>query len=151
MYKKMLVAVDGSDASNQGLDEAIKLAKALGSKLKIIHVLNDVFLVGADQPYLNYEAVLESFRASGEKTIAAASARARERQVDFESELIDAQGQRASEAIVRHAQEWGADLLVLGTHGRRGLRRVALGSDAEAVARSSTIPVLLVRTKEKAA
>ena len=47
--------------------------------------------------------------------------------------------------MVEHAQAWGADLIVLGTHGRRGLARVFMGSDAEQIARTAPVPVLLVR------
>jgi nucleotide-binding universal stress UspA family protein len=53
----------------------------------------------------------------------------------------------AAEAILRDARKWGADLIVMGTHGRRGLRRVVLGSDAEQVVRMSKVPVLLVRAR----
>jgi nucleotide-binding universal stress UspA family protein len=64
--------------------------------------------------------------------------------------LRDRQGRRVADAIVAQAQESGCDLIVIGTHGRRGLSRALLGSDAERVLRHSTVPVLLVREKQAA-
>lgn len=59
--------------------------------------------------------------------------------------LLESIGGRAADLIVDQAKQWNADLIVMGTHGRRGLRRLALGSDAELVVRSASVPVLLVR------
>jgi nucleotide-binding universal stress UspA family protein len=56
-------------------------------------------------------------------------------------------GGRAADAIVEEAGKWKADVIVLGTHGRRGLRRALLGSDAEEVVRNASVPVLLVRDR----
>ncbi len=59
--------------------------------------------------------------------------------------LLESIGGAAADLILAQAKEWAADLIVMGTHGRRGLLRVALGSDAEQVVRAATVPVLLVR------
>jgi nucleotide-binding universal stress UspA family protein len=69
--------------------------------------------------------------------------------VAFETHLITIETlkQSASEAIASDAETWGADLIVIGTHGRRGLRRLFLGSVAEGVARAAATPVLLIRGK----
>lgn len=147
MYDKILVPVDGSDASNLGLDEAVKLAKRLGSRLKVIHVVNELFLAGTDQMYYDFGALVDSARENGKKVLEEAQARIKAQGAEAEAELIECVSARAADIIVNHAQQWGADLLVLGTHGRRGLRRLALGSDAEMVLRASPIPVLLVRAK----
>lgn len=145
MYDKILVPVDGSDASNHGLDEAIKLAKRLGSRLKLIHVVNELFLAGTEPVYFDYAALVDTARENGKKVLEAAQARVKAQGGEAEAELIECVSARAADIIVTHAREWGASLLVLGTHGRRGLRRLALGSDAEMILRASTVPVLLVR------
>jgi nucleotide-binding universal stress UspA family protein len=59
--------------------------------------------------------------------------------------LVEARGRRVADAIVAQAKKWKADVIVIGTHGREGLARVVLGSDAELVVRESPVPVLLVR------
>jgi len=59
--------------------------------------------------------------------------------------MIESMGASAADFIVDHARQWSADLIVMGTHGRRGLVRVAMGSDAESVVRIASVPVLLVR------
>ena len=66
----------------------------------------------------------------------------------MDSVLLDTYGTRLSELVVKQVEEWGADLIVLGTHGRRGVGRLLLGSDAEQIVRTATVPVLLIRGKE---
>ena len=65
-----------------------------------------------------------------------------------DSVLLDTYGTRLSELVVKQVEEWGADLIVLGTHGRRGVGRLLLGSDAEQIVRTATVPVLLIHGKE---
>ena len=145
MYDRILVPVDGSEASNRGLDEAIRLARHLGSRLKLIHVVNELFLMRSDGVYNDYPTLIEAARAAGRNVLQAAQARLAAAGMNEETEMIECVSARAADVILAHAREWGADLLVIGTHGRRGLRRLALGSDAETILRMSPIPVLLVR------
>jgi nucleotide-binding universal stress UspA family protein len=65
--------------------------------------------------------------------------------VDADSKVLEAIGGRVSKFVVSEAEEWPADLIVMGTHGLRGIERLVMGSDAETVARTSPVPVLLVR------
>jgi nucleotide-binding universal stress UspA family protein len=83
--------------------------------------------------------------ATGERLLASAEGAARARRVNVETALLETLGRRVADVIVREAKKWRADLIVLGTHGRAGLSRVVLGSDAELVVRESPVPVLLVR------
>jgi nucleotide-binding universal stress UspA family protein len=147
MYAKILVPVDGSATSLLGLNEAIKLAKAGGATLKLVHVVNELII---DTGYttgggLYYGDVIESLREGGKKTLADAERIAGDQGVEFESQLVETIGGRAADAIVEQARQWRAELIVMGTHGRRGIRRLALGSDAEMVLRNSPVPVLMVR------
>lgn len=145
MYRKILVPVDGSEASTLGLQEAIKLAKAGAATLKAIHVVNDLVLVNTSYfPQSLYDQTIATLRQGGKKVLDSAQGTARENGAELQVELLDTVGGPADQ-IIEHAKTWGADLIVMGTHGRRGLRRLALGSDAEMVLRASPVPVLFVR------
>jgi nucleotide-binding universal stress UspA family protein len=146
MYQRILVPVDGSEASKRGLQEAIKLAKATRAKLQIVHVVNELpfeadFLGG--QPY---EPLIESLRVNGTQILEEAKSAAREAGVEFGAELIETIGGRVSPLILDAVRQVNADLIVMGTHGRRGVKRLLMGSDAEMILRSSPVPVLFVRT-----
>lgn len=150
MYRKILVPMDGSETAALGLQEAIKLAKGNGATLKAIHVVDDLVLINTQYaPQLLYDQMLATRRTGGTRVLEAAQAAARENGIELQVELLDTFGGPADQ-IVEQAKTWGADLIVMGTHGRRGLRRLALGSDAEMVLRASTVPVLFVRGKAEA-
>lgn len=144
MYKKILVPVDGSAASVRGLEEAIGLAKATGATLDLAHVVDEFVIAAGEAPAVWHE-LSQVLRESGEKVLADAEAIVRKHNVPFTSELLKATGGGAARAIIHQAKKLSTDLIVMGTHGRRGLRRLTLGSDAEMVLRSSPVPVLMVR------
>lgn len=145
MYKKILVAVDGSATSLRGLDEALRVAKTTGGRLMLVHVVNE--LIVGELPAAGYDLIMVSLRESATKVLEEAAARVRRSDVPCEQKLIETLGGRAADEIVREARQWPADLIVLGTHGRRGLKRLAMGSDAELVLRLAPVPVLMVRDK----
>jgi nucleotide-binding universal stress UspA family protein len=145
MYKRLLVPVDGSSTSQLGLTEAIRLAKQLKAKLRIVHVVDEFIANGTTGPALYYDKWVEALREGGRKTLADAEVFAKRHDVEPEAVLIETIGRRAADVIVEQVKQWPADLIVMGTHGRRGLRRLVMGSDAELVVRSSPVPVLLVR------
>jgi nucleotide-binding universal stress UspA family protein len=145
MYKRILVPTDGSDTATAGLREAIKLAKDQGAQILIIHVVDELVAVS---PYIYgaaFEQMLEQMRVNGKSIVAGAKALADKEGVPVDEQLIEACGTPAGEHIVAAAKAWPADLIVLGTHGRRGVGRIVMGSDAEYVIRRSPVPVLLVR------
>lgn len=150
MYRRILVPVDGSVASLKGLDEAVKIAKAMDAKLKLVHVVNELIIDSGYVPTIDYGTVVASLRESGKKVLAATESVARERGAMVEVEMIERIGGHAADSIVDVAKAWSADLIIMGTHGRRGLRRLALGSDAELVLRLSPVPVLMVRSAAEA-
>lgn len=147
MYKTILVGLDGSSTSLRGLDEAIRLAKATGARLLLVHVLNALILESEIASTAYYQALAQELRDSGAKILEQAATVVREAGVPFEQKMIDKIGARASDEIVALARQWPADLIVLGTHGRRGLIRLVMGSDAELVMRHSPVPVLMVRDR----
>jgi nucleotide-binding universal stress UspA family protein len=151
MYKRILVPVDGSETSMLGLLEAIKIAQSDGCQLCLFHVANELILDYSYGAQSSGMSVMESLREVGNAILRRAEDLARKQSVPVESVLIECAGDPAADSIVAQASKWHADLIVMGTHGRRGLRRLAMGSDAEAVVQQSSVPVLLVRHKGKLA
>lgn len=145
MYNRILVPVDGSHPSKRGLTEAIRLAKHHEARLRLIHVV-DVFIVAPpleSGPYV--DDIQKTFREDGRRLLNRAEALARKHGLTVDSVMFEIVGGRAAEIIVTQAKKWRADIIVIGTHGRRGVRRLVMGSDAEEVVRTSPVPVLLVR------
>jgi nucleotide-binding universal stress UspA family protein len=145
MYSKILVPVDGSETATRGLNEAIKIAKAQGSQLLLVHIVNEFILDYTFSPALYAANLIESLVKAGRAVLDGAETAAKREGVKAESVLLESIGAMAADLILAQAKTWKADLIVMGTHGRRGLARVALGSDAEHVVRAATVPVLLVR------
>lgn len=147
LYKKIMLAIDGSDTSNTAIDQVIKFTKGQDVQLRIIHVVDELFITygGGAFDYLSYIALC---REEGQKILDnAVKLITSQSTIKVEASLIelkDLQG-RIAEVIVDEAKKWSADLLVIGTHGRRGFSRFFLGSVAENITRIATIPVLLVR------
>lgn len=150
MYQRILVPVDGSTPSRAGLTEAIKLGKLTGATLRLVHVIDIQPYAGLDGGIPCPPDMVRALRESGEAILKAAAAQVEAAGLKPQSQLIETFAGRASELIVDEARSCGAELIVIGTHGRRGLRRFMLGSDAEQVLRNSPTPVLLVRSSQGA-
>jgi nucleotide-binding universal stress UspA family protein len=151
VYPKILVPIDGSETSMRGLNEAIKIAKSQGSQLRLFHVVNEFVLDYSYGAGLYGTNLIDSLREAGKNILQQAEALVRQQGVPVEGVLLESIGGPAADLIVAQAKEWPADLIVMGTHGRRGLRRFAMGSDAEGVVRGAPVPVLLVHDVGKAA
>jgi nucleotide-binding universal stress UspA family protein len=145
LFKQLLVPVDGSEPSMLGLAEAIKIAKSDGSKLDLVHVVDELIPFGVDVPGKYIEQLIDAVRTTGKEVLGKAKRMVFEHGLTADAVLVETIGGKAADLIVEQAQKCKADLIVMGTHGRRGLSRLALGSDAELVVRSSPVPVLLVR------
>jgi len=148
MYRNILVAVDGSHTSEIALQEAVKLAKEFNGQLRIVHVIETVNF-NLDGEFTDPNDLWDALRRSGEVILTKAQVAAREAGIDAETKLIeiDTLGRRIPEVIAEEAQTWPADVIVIGTHGRRGISHLFLGSVAEGVVRVATKPVLLIRGK----
>lgn len=146
MYSKILVAVDESGTSQHALKHAIELARKLSARLRMVHVLDMSWLPVGPEVAIDTAALSEARRGVGERTIAAARETARALEFEAEGVLIETEIpiQHIAEAIATEASRWGADLVVLGTHGRRGFQHLMLGSVAEQTVRRSSVPVLLI-------
>jgi len=144
MYQRILVPVDGSPTSNAGLDEAVRLAKLTGARIRLVHVPDaNLFAIGIES-YVG--DVVQLLIDAGAQLLAEAKARVEASGVAVDTVLGAVFGERVCDVVNTQVTDWQADLVVIGTHGRRGARRLLLGSDAEQIVRSASVPVLLVRT-----
>jgi nucleotide-binding universal stress UspA family protein len=147
MYHRILVPVDGSPTSQRGVETAIEMARLTGACVRLVHVLDElVFPIGFDTGASYLRDVLPRLRRKGERLLADAQARVAAAGIAVDSLLSECFATRISDVVLDQAKEWGADLIVLGTHGRRGWNRLFMGSDAEQVVRGAEVPVLLVRS-----
>lgn len=149
MYQRILVPVDGSSTSTRGLDEAIKLAKLTGASLRLIHLVDPLTFATGFELYGGYAGeVFPLMKEAGEKILEQARTRVADSGVKVDTLLFDSLATRVSDLVVEQVKTWDADLIVIGTHGRRGVGRLLLGSDAEQIVRMAPVPVLLVRGSE---
>nr|WP_175802190.1 universal stress protein [Burkholderia anthina] len=146
MYEKIMVAVDGSASSKQALAEAVKVALAGDTHVSVVYVVDKSVLftyAGRFDPH----ALVEEIRADGIKVLREAEQIIALAGAKGEAELVETEsiGEDVAERLQRYVKERGIDLAVVGTHGRRGIRRVLLGSVAERFLRGAKCPVLLIR------
>lgn len=149
MYHRILVPIDGSATSQRGLDEAIRLAKALDASLTLLHVIEFYPVMMDAASAAAWEQLVTALRTQGQQLLERAHDTVRSAGLACESRLEDAAAARVCDVIVRHAAEHRCDLIVMGTHGLRGIEHALIGSDAERVARMSPVPLLLVRAPAK--
>ncbi|WP_321915636.1 MULTISPECIES: universal stress protein [unclassified Paraburkholderia] len=148
MYEKILVAYDASETSKRALAEAVKLAGLTGAQLRIVHALDIVAPMGVGMGLTYVPAdTIAAYREDAVIQLEEARAEAQVAGVQCETELLHIEdiNDSVAECLQRCASEHGAQLVVLGTHGRRGIKRALLGSVAERFVRSAQCPVLLVR------
>ena len=151
MYQRILVPVDGSQTSNKALTTALQMAKDLGGRIRLLHVVDGFAGLGGFDMYGGYpDDLLAILRENGNKILADAMAIAQSAGVEADQVLSDNFAERLGESVVAAAKHWNADLIVIGTHGRHGIGRVLLGSGAEQIIRMAPVPVLVVRSEEHA-
>ena len=152
MFRNVLVAIDGSAASTRALEVAVELAADQKAALSIVHVIDDFAAMpmydGSFVPANYMESMVEGLKESGARILDKAGKVASRRDVAPRSVMVETGGQSVAQAILAQARKLRADVIVLGTHGRRGLSRLLLGSDAEMVLREAPCPVLLVRAPD---
>lgn len=150
LYKRILVPVDGSTTSSAGLREAVRLAKNQHARLRLLNVIDEMIVFNTPDGGINVEPILNALKRGGKRILGKAEKAARAQGVKPESELWESAGVRVAQVIVDRAKRWRADLIIMGTHGRRGVNRMLLGSDAELVVRNASVPVLLVHAAVRA-
>lgn len=145
MYQRIFVPVDDSETSALALAEACKLAKEVGAAVKMVHVVDLAQFGWGGAEFLDAAELQGSIREAGEQVLSQARTRAEALGVAPETAIIESWGDRIASVIMDDASKWGADLLVMGTHGIGGLMHLLLGSVAEGVLKIADVPVLLVR------
>lgn len=145
MYQRIMVAVDGSGPSSEALEEGIKFARDQGAQLRLVHVLDFASSNWAAEGYVDLSLLQQAIRNTGTQILAQAARHAEDAGVAVETALLEGYGERIPKMIAEAAREWPADLIVVGTHGRHGFDHLLLGSVAEGVVRTASVPVLLIR------
>lgn len=146
MFDILAVALDGSACSDHALELALQLARAGDSRLGLCSVADPSGLYGAIEPPELMERTLEEIHRQARRVVDEGLERARAAGVAAEGAVLE--GEPVYE-IVAYAKRIGASAIVVGTHGRSGLPRLFMGSVAEGVLRSATLPVLTVRAQAK--
>ncbi len=144
-YQHILVPVDDSDISAAAVGQAISLAKAFGSKITTVCVIAVDPFIGVD--FYNVTPVITEYfieaEAHAKKTLANIQHRCTLEGISADSRII--KGEPTETGIVHLADEIGADLIVIGSHGRTGFKKLMLGSVAEDVLNKTHLPVLVVK------
>jgi|SRR5690554_380088 nucleotide-binding universal stress UspA family protein len=148
MYKHILIATDGSELAGKGLQQGLALAKPLGARVSVLTVseplrldmANAARLGGIDDPVGRYDQQIDTIMKERFAEI-----EQRGSEVGVATELAHEIDESPAEAIVRFAKLNGCDLIVMSSHGRRGMQKVLLGSQTAEVLAHTTIPVLVVR------
>ncbi|MEF8855936.1 MAG: universal stress protein [Haloplanus sp.] len=141
MYDRILVPTDGSDPAAAAVDHALTIADRFDATVHALYVV-DIDGIAHEAPGLGLDALRDTLRSEGETATAAVEERAEERGVAVRQSVIEG---LAEDAIVDYADDEGIDLIVMGTHGRRGLDRYLVGSVTERVVRRTDVPTLVVR------
>ncbi len=146
MYKRVIVAVDGSTTSEHGLREALRLVKETGALVQAVFVIEDFIPFQVSQQ--DAETLEEDWDHSATLVLSQAARLAADQGLEIETRAIRTDAKRSiGEALTDYAKEWSADLIVMGTHGHRAIKQVFVGSVAESVIRTSDVPILLIREK----
>lgn len=148
MYKNIFVAIDDSTTSQKALAEAIQIARIQAAQLCIAHAADESLLAQHGMglgSYIDVERTKTAIRDAAQSLLETAAATAAAAGIAAETRLLEATDKRVAEQIAAGAEAFGADLIVIGTHGRRGFARLLVGSVAENLLRIATISLLLVR------
>ncbi len=147
-FKRILVPCDGSEVSTRALVSATQLARDGGGRVRVLHVLDQIDYFAGGYEYAG-AAVLEELQKQARKVLEDAAAICQSAGVPYDTLLVDEPGSRLGDKVADQALAWDADLVVVGTHGRKGLSRAMLGSGAEQIVRFAPVPVLVVREKSR--
>jgi nucleotide-binding universal stress UspA family protein len=144
--RKLVVAVDGSPPSRAAGRYAVQLAKDMGARLHVIHVIDpSLFASPSGGGSAGWTAMLPSLQEAARTIVGETVQEAEAARVPFTVNVIE--GSDVATGIVDEAEAAWADLIVVGSHGRRGIARVLVGSVAERVVRSAKCPVLVHRAR----
>jgi nucleotide-binding universal stress UspA family protein len=150
MYTRIMAAIDDSFATGDVLETAITLAQRFGAKLAICHALDERILSRHEPDVMlpsSFGQVQVNLRTGAREFLEKAAEVARKAGVDVEIRLVESEESQVAEMLAGDASEWQADLLVVGSHGRRGVERFFVGSVAERLVNKASTSLLLVRSQ----
>ncbi len=154
MYRTILVPVDGSPAANAGLAEAIRIAAAVGARLHLMNIIDDAAFGDAEEDAVIHApegpatgGLSRMVRERGESVLRHARAEAEAEGVIASTALVRSRSEGLQVLLARQAEECGADLIVLGTHGHRPLSRLLMNSETDHLLNVVSAPVMLVRSE----
>lgn len=149
MFKSLLIATDGSELGDKAVATGIDLAKTYGASVTIITATDPVATGIGSGGFGTLDAgpiitrLEEAYTQEATKTLSAAKAMADAAGIAVKT--LHAARSRPADAILEAAKSEGADTIIMGSHGRRGLKRLLLGSQASEVLSHAEIPVLIVK------
>ncbi|MHC2625636.1 nucleotide-binding universal stress UspA family protein [Bradyrhizobium huanghuaihaiense] len=149
MYTRILLSTDGSDVARNGIKHGIALAKALKAKVTVIAVTESLpidYGSGHASGWIPSQQEIDSFDAACKERAGKLldEARAMAEQAGLSAELLHVPNAHPATAIIETAKSGGCDLIVMGSHGRRGLKKLFLGSQTSEVLADGSVPVLVV-------
>ena len=151
MYKRIMVAVDESFMTSQVMESAISLAKATGARMAICHAIDETILAQREVAMMLPNSVGKTearLRLGAQGFLGRLLEAAQAAGIDAEIKLVESEEKHVSDMLINAAADWQADLLVVGTHGRRGIERFFVGSVAERLVRKGQTSLLLVRGED---
>ncbi|EYC52123.1 universal stress protein UspA [Hylemonella gracilis str. Niagara R] len=144
MFKHILIPVDGSPTAQKAVEKAAGLAQAFGCRVSAVYVIDPYPFTGLGGDFAYGQAeYLMAAETEAREVVTAAQAALAAAGVEARTEVVQAHA--IWRGIIDAAQAHGADLIVMGSHGRRGLEKLVLGSVAQRVLTHSPLPVLIVR------
>lgn len=148
MYKRIMVALDQSFMTQRVLETAIELARSIGARLALCHAIDETVLSQREVAMMLPNSVGKTearLRMGAEGFLGKAAETARAAGLEVEIKVVESETKHVSDMLIDAAAEWQADLLVVGTHGQRGIERFFVGSVAERLVRKGRRSLLLVR------
>jgi nucleotide-binding universal stress UspA family protein len=149
MFKHILVATDGSALSTKGVRQTIKVAKAVGAHITAVHVVGTYNVLFQDEGFAMpdipaWRKLFEDRMATHAKEVLGPVKEAADK-AGVKCETVVAHGDMPYEMIIKQAKKSRCDLIMMASHGRKGMQRLLLGSETAKVLTHSRIPVLVVR------
>lgn len=145
--KKILFPTDFSEGASNALPYAVEIAKKYGARLYMLHIIYDIATAsGWYVPHASFDEMYKELEAGAKKELERFGLEQRRDLKDIEYTIMRG---IPYEEILKFAKEKGIDLIVIGTHGRKGIDRMLFGSTAERVVRNAECPVLTVREPQK--
>jgi len=146
LYRKILLATDGSESAKKATDDAVELSRLSGAKIYAVYVIDRSTYSSVPEDLEWEEAMYTWFRELGEEAVSYVEKAAKDAGLQVESVLLEG---HPAEEIVNFAEKNGMDLIIIGSLGKSKVERFLIGSISEKVVRNSKVPVLVVHWKKQ--